>query len=154
MYWYVEQFSILREKIRDSLNPYMDVLIYIIKCCTPKLLRDSESSLLARISELEQSVAELQENIDSTVSSTDGNIQIRDSSRRETSPEPQEKEGTHPTNDGSIEILSPNKTDDASLPRENPDGPISPSLMQESPISPIETAADDYDVLGLLSDYL
>jgi len=154
LYWYVEQFSILREKIRDSLNPYMDVLIYIIKCCTPKLLRDSESSLLARISELEQSVAELQENIDSTVSSTDGNIQIRDSSRRETSPEPQEKEDTHPANDGSVEIPSPVKTDEASLPTENPDGLISPSLMQESPISPIETAADDYDVLGLLSDYL
>ena len=37
---------------------------------------------------------------------------------------------------------------------EHPDEPVPPSLVQESPISSIEAAADDYDVLGLLSDYL
>lgn len=154
LYWYVEQFSILREKIRDSLDPYMDVLIYIIKCCTPRLLSDSEASLLARISELEQAVAQLQEKSGSTVSSADDPIQIHDGSRVEASSEPPEKEGTHPASDECGEIPSPDQTDDASLLTEHPDEPVPPSLVQESPISSIEAAADDYDVLGLLSDYL
>lgn len=56
LFWYVEQFSILREKIRNSLNPYMDVLVYLIKCCNIKLPQSNTAVLLQRISVLEEKI--------------------------------------------------------------------------------------------------
>lgn len=56
LFWYVEQFSILREKIRNSLNPYMDVLVYLIKCCNIKLPQSDTAVLLQRISVLEEKI--------------------------------------------------------------------------------------------------
>lgn len=60
LFWYVDQFSILREKIRNSLNPYMDILIYIVKCCNLKLFQDNVSLLLARISAVEEKMQKSQ----------------------------------------------------------------------------------------------
>lgn len=53
VFWYIDQISILREKIRNSLNPYMETQIYLIRCANPKLLNDSMKDVLRRINELE-----------------------------------------------------------------------------------------------------
>lgn len=60
LFWYVDQFCTLRERIRNSYNPYTDVLLYIIKCCNPKLMNDSASAILTRLSSLEKAVSSLQ----------------------------------------------------------------------------------------------
>ena len=54
LFWYVEQFSVLREKIRNSLNPYMDILVYLIKCCNIKLPQNDTAIMLQRINALEE----------------------------------------------------------------------------------------------------
>ena len=56
LFWYVETFSNLRDSIRNSLNPYMDVIIYLIKCCNPKLFDDKENTLLKRINAIEDKI--------------------------------------------------------------------------------------------------
>lgn len=63
LFWFIDQLSILREQIRNSMNPYMDVILYIMKCCNPKLLDDSKNMLLSRISHLENKILELQTNM-------------------------------------------------------------------------------------------
>ena len=62
LFWFIDQFSLLREAIRNSINPYTDVLLCIMKCCNPKLLNDSKTSILLRLSELEKEVAQIQKN--------------------------------------------------------------------------------------------
>lgn len=53
IFWYVDQISKLREKIRNSLNPYMETQIYLIRCANPKLLNESMRDILRRINDLE-----------------------------------------------------------------------------------------------------
>ena len=53
IFWYVDQISTLREKIRNSLNPYMETQVYLIRCANPKLLNESMRDILRRINELE-----------------------------------------------------------------------------------------------------
>lgn len=126
LYWYVEQLSILREKIRNSLNPYMDVLVYIIKCCNPKLLNDSEASVLSRISDLEQAIENLHEPMGS-----DCGIPFEDGAKDE----PLDAETIHNTAKTRLYEES---------------SPEIPASMPDFTKNTIE----DYDVLGLLSDYL
>lgn len=59
LFWFIDQFSLLRETIRNSINPYTDVLLCIMKCCNPKLLDDSKTSILLRLSELEEAVNQI-----------------------------------------------------------------------------------------------
>jgi len=58
LFWYIDQFCVLREKIRNSLNPYMDVMLYIIKCCNSKLFNESTHDILKRLSALENQITE------------------------------------------------------------------------------------------------
>lgn len=53
IFWYVDQISTLREKIRNSLNPYMETQVYLIRCANPKLLNESMHDILRRINDLE-----------------------------------------------------------------------------------------------------
>jgi DNA polymerase III gamma/tau subunit len=61
LYWMIEQFSILRANIRNSLHPYMDILLCLIKTCSPEIFEANEKTLLIRISKLEKEVKLLQE---------------------------------------------------------------------------------------------
>lgn len=61
LYWMIEQFSILRANIRNSLHPYMDILLCLIKTCSPEIFETNEKTLLIRISKLEKEVKLLQE---------------------------------------------------------------------------------------------
>lgn len=154
LYWYVEEFSTLREKTRNSLDPYMDVLVSIIRCCNPRLLNDSASSLLARISGLEQEVVELRKGICPAVSPTDDPA-ISNGNCGEEGPclELTEKEDGYSNNTEGKEMPADGQTDEASQ-RECPGEAVPAIHVRENPIHPTEMTADDYDVLGLLSDYL
>lgn len=54
LFWYVDTFSILREQIRNSLNPYMDIMLCVIKCCNPKLFSDQMLAINERITAIEE----------------------------------------------------------------------------------------------------
>lgn len=53
LFWYIETFSLLREKIRNSLNPYMEIMLCVIKCCNPKLFSDQVFLMNERITAIE-----------------------------------------------------------------------------------------------------
>jgi len=61
IFWYVDQISTLREKIRNSLNPYMETQVYLIRCANPKLLNESMRDVLRRINELEGKVKNMEQ---------------------------------------------------------------------------------------------
>lgn len=60
LFWYIDQISSLREKIRNSLNPYMETQIYLLRCANPKLLNDSMNDILRRINALELKVSTIE----------------------------------------------------------------------------------------------
>lgn len=59
IFWYTDQFCKLKEKIRNTLDPYMDVMLTLVKCCNPDLLDDDKCYLLNRINILENKVKNL-----------------------------------------------------------------------------------------------
>lgn len=63
LFWFIEQLSQLREEIRNSMNPYMDVMLHLMKCCNPELLDESRSMVLRRISQMENEIRELKEKL-------------------------------------------------------------------------------------------
>ena len=159
LYWYVEQFSILREAIRNSLNPYMDVLVYMIKCCNPKVLNDSETSILSRISDLEEALEKMQKPERSTVkASLIPDKQNMVESRESDIPD---SENMHEVTENSSD--SPIKGDhnkshpEPAIPNTNTGDTYKTEISLEIPESGNDLRknfTDDYDVLGLLSDYL
>lgn len=66
LFWFIDQLSMLREIIRNSMNPYMDVLLSLMKCCNPELLDDSRSMVLRRISLMEDEIRDLKKKLTTT----------------------------------------------------------------------------------------
>lgn len=56
LFWYIETFSVLREKIRNSLNPYMEIMLCVIKCCNPKLFSDQVFLINERLTAIEEKI--------------------------------------------------------------------------------------------------
>lgn len=54
LFWYVDTFSNLRERLRNSLNPYMDIMLCVIKCCNPKIFSDQMIVINERITAIEE----------------------------------------------------------------------------------------------------
>ena len=161
LFWYIQQLGELRERIRNSLNPYMDVLLVLIKCCNPDLFDESEISLTERISFLEKKVENLWEKILSGSISETAQYQIqkaekiynagdeRNNSDFETvtdsvTENPFETKGNQNEN---FDYLS--ETEEAKLKEEEEKGGLLTS-------SDIDSIADDEGdtILGLLGGYL
>lgn len=151
LFWYVEQFSQLRENIKSSMNPYMDVLLYLIKCCNPKLLDDSKNMLLQRIAELEEEIDKLNQRISSVdtidvptnfiTEPLDEMTPLEGSSEEEAW---QEINTDNPFQENTSSEDPLNQETGASAPEDCSDG---------NEECKVETDIDD-DVLSLLSDYL
>ena len=62
LFWYVDQFCKLKETIRNTLNPFMDTMLTLIKCCNPDLLEEDRIYLISRINQLEEKVCKLASN--------------------------------------------------------------------------------------------
>jgi len=65
LFWLTDQFSLLREKIRNSINPYMDVQLQLIKCCNPDILNDSKRAVVKRIGTAEKEISLINKRLDS-----------------------------------------------------------------------------------------
>ena len=63
IFWYTDQFCGLKEKIRNTLDPYMDTLLAFVKCCNPDMLDDDKIYLLNRINKLEDKIKDLYEKL-------------------------------------------------------------------------------------------
>jgi len=63
IFWYTDQFCRLRETLRNTLDPYMDTMLTLVKCCNPDLLDDDKYYLLNRINKLEKEVKDLSEKL-------------------------------------------------------------------------------------------
>ncbi len=152
LYWYVEQFSILREAIRNSMNPYMDVLVYIIKCCNPKVLNDSETSILSRISDLEKALETMQK---PGISPAETPLIPDRQNIGGRKIDIQESENIHKAvENGNV---SPIKDDNNESHHELAISETDTGNTYKTEISEKELRknfTDDYDVLSLLSDYL
>lgn len=59
IFWYIDQFCQLKEILRNALDPFMDTMLTLIKCCNPDLLDDDKLYLLSKIKELEQEIKSL-----------------------------------------------------------------------------------------------
>ena len=63
IFWYTDQFCGLKEKIRNTLDPYMDTMLALVKCCNPDLLDGDKTYLLSRINKLENKIKDLYEKL-------------------------------------------------------------------------------------------
>lgn len=63
IFWYTDQFCGLKEKIRNTLDPYMDTMLALVKCCNPDLLDGDKTYLLNRINKLENKIKDLYEKL-------------------------------------------------------------------------------------------
>lgn len=156
LYWMVEQFSILRENIRNSLHPYMDVLLCLIKTCSPEIFEDSEKMLLLRISKLEKEVNMLQEKYQSLVTETDSFMLSSDASNKrnnpkETIPIVEKEEETNDWQNGEDE--NPFEEDDFKEEL-NPKNEVDNGTVEESAMD-ISEEEDNLDetLFDLFSDY-
>ena len=136
MFWYVEELSDLHEKIRNSLNPYMDVMVYLVRCCNPKLFEHSEAAIIKRISAIEDKLEKGMFSYDSSLPSKQINFIDSIEENDKNSPEVQEKytleEGWETVNE---KTPFEEKTEEAQIEYEN-------------------SNSDDDSILGLFSDYL
>lgn len=134
VFWYVEEMSSLREKIRNSLNPYMDVMVYLVKCCNPSLFEHSEASILRRINALEkkweQGIAtQKKSNVSKQICSIEN---VKQEISCEDKDDARLTEGWETVNE---EIPFEEKTEEECIEKANDN-------------------SDDDDILGLFSDYL
>lgn len=159
LFWYIDQFSILREKIRNSLNPYMDILIYIVKCCNLKLSQDNVTLLSARISAVEEKIQKVQNctlDISKVEKGTDenlttDNIQIRSNQETDYSITSVDNSGY----DSEFESLD--RTVPFNMNFDEPNSNVSNEKSPESPAESIEEenddSVDDY-IISLLGGHL
>lgn len=58
-YWLIEQFSDLKDRIRNSLDPFIDLQLMIVKSCNPDLFNGHGYAVMERIKILEDQVSAL-----------------------------------------------------------------------------------------------
>lgn len=136
LFWYVEQFSILREKIRNSLNPYMDILVYLIKCCNIKLPQNDTAIMLQRINALEEKLM-------NTHDCCSGHIKDADKT------ELNENTVNHPDDSFCSNMEGNPFTEDTEIPAEEQKDSVSAQEVKEE----TDDGMDDY-ILSLLGGHL
>lgn len=136
LFWYVEQFSILREKIRNSLNPYMDILVYLIKCCNIKLPQNDTAIMLQRINALEEKLM-------NTHDYCSGHIKDADKT------ELNENTVNHPDDSFCSNMEGNPFTEDTEIPAEEQKDSVSAQEVKEE----TDDGMDDY-ILSLLGGHL
>lgn len=75
LFWLMDQFSILREKIRNEIDPYMLFYLSLVKVSNPEILQEDYSYLVVQVAELKEKVKQL-ENSAMEVSSPNAMIPI------------------------------------------------------------------------------
>ncbi|MCI9441928.1 MAG: DNA polymerase III subunit gamma/tau [Ruminococcus sp.] len=136
LFWYVEQYSILREKIRNSLNPYMDILVYLIKCCNIKLPQNDTAIMLQRINALEEKLM-------NTHDCCSGHIKDADKT------ELNENTVNHPDDSFCSNMEGNPFTEDTEIPAEEQKDSVSAQEVKEE----TDDRMDDY-ILSLLGGHL
>ena len=136
LFWYVEQFSVLREKIRNSLNPYMDILVYLIKCCNIKLPQNDTAIMLQRINALEEKLM-------NTHDCCSGHIKDADKT------ELNENTVNHPDDSFCSNMEGNPFTEDTEIPAEEQKDSVSAQEVKEE----TDDGMDDY-ILSLLGGHL
>lgn len=136
LFWYVEQFSVLREKIRNSLNPYMDILVYLIKCCNIKLPQNDTAIMLQRINALEEKLM-------NTHDCCSGHIKDADKT------ELNENTVNHPDDSFCSNMEGNPFTEDTEIPAEEQKDSVSAQEVKEE----TDDRMDDY-ILSLLGGHL
>ena len=136
LFWYVEQYSILREKIRNSLNPYMDILVYLIKCCNIKLPQNDTAIMLQRINALEEKLM-------NTHDCCSGHIKDADKT------ELNENTVNHPDDSFCSNMEGNPFTEDTEIPAEEQKDSVSAQEVKEE----TDDRLDDY-ILSLLGGHL
>ena len=136
LFWYVEQYSILREKIRNSLNPYMDILVYLIKCCNIKLPQNDTAIMLQRINALEEKLM-------NTHDCCSGHIKDADKT------ELNENTVNHPDDSFCSNMEGNPFTEDTEIPAEEQKDSVSAQEVKEE----TDDGMNDY-ILSLLGGHL
>ena len=134
----------------------MDVLLCLIKTCSPEIFEDSEKMLLLRISKLEKEVNMLQEKYQSLVTETDSFMLSSDASNKrnnpkETIPIVEKEEETNDWQNGEDE--NPFEEDDFKEEL-NPKNEVDNGTVEESAMD-ISEEEDNLDetLFDLFSDY-
>ena len=95
IFWYTDQFCKLKETIRNTINPYMDVMLTLIKCCNPELLDEDKAYLLHRIYNLEKTVDILSKRLENITDKSE----VTENTKKEPVSTPED-------NDGFVETTS------------------------------------------------
>ncbi|MDD3361818.1 MAG: DNA polymerase III subunit gamma/tau [Hespellia sp.] len=147
LFWYIDQLCTLREKIRNSINPFIDVQLCIVKCCHPKLLNDGMIPVLARITKLEQELESLKTKGYEGKEQLNEEINIRaDSPSRKTDTAEEESNSNLPE---SVTAASPQELDSPET-----ENPFEEKTEKEHLMEEKENDTKDDDILNLFSDYL
>lgn len=154
LFWFIDQLSILRELIRNSMNPYMDVLLSLMKCCNPELLDDSRSMVLRRISVMENEICDLKTKLktSSVIPSTKEIVEEKEQADNSgTAAETEEWESVGDKIPFTEEIpLEPASDETAVITQSVDESEIPTSSEKEDE----EEDTGDDDLLNLFSDYL
>lgn len=158
LFWFIDQFSSLREAIRNSINPYTDVLLCIMKCCNPKLLDDSKASILLRFSEMEEEMKQLQKNgicrSDAEVAKEPESVEEKESSSAIQSQKTDDSINICPKPE-DIETEGEWQHIEEGSPFENPENEQKAVESDDDTNVPEESSASsDDEILALFSDYL